>query len=182
MQVGHVGENDLDRNIAAMGQGDEIGLGRLRVKAQKHRDAGKPGQGGMGRKPRLMGQHDLRHAGLAGDRRSLCVGVRSGVCPQAKGDRLPDFLACFDREGARQRQRAAIGLERGIRPVALIFHLEDLAREVERDGDRADLVGKLPDVAGGLAGGDLGGKGGFRLAAVGVADDHTALRRHRLMG
>src|SRR5579885_2849619 len=44
---------------------------------------------------------------------------------------LPDTGAWTGRMRETPRERRAIGLERGIRPVALILHLEEIALEIE---------------------------------------------------
>ena len=61
--------------------------------------------------------------GLAG-----CSLARFGRrATERDADRLPDSFARLERIGPGQRQRPNIGLERGISPVAVIFHFEGVA-------------------------------------------------------
>ena len=104
-------------------------------------------------------------------------GGRRGWNVPAQPDRDPlaDARARFDRDREGQAQRRAVGLERGVGPVALVLHLEGVAFHQDfglHAGHHA--VGERPDVEEGLMGGDA-----LRKSAVG----HAAIDvRHRAWG
>ena len=98
-----------------------------------------------------------------------CAELRS-TAPEGDRDGLLDRLADCDGIGIGQRQGPAIGLVRGVRPVALVLHLEDVADHADVDGAVAHSVAQTGNVARGLAGPDGAGETCRLEGAVGV--DH----------
>ena len=76
---------------------------------------------------------EFEHGAAHRESHEIGVRARAGCRDLAHIDlhALPHTLAGGDRVRERDRERAAVRLVRGVRPVALVFHLEHVA--VERD-------------------------------------------------
>jgi hypothetical protein len=101
---------------------------------------------------------------------------------QVQPDALAHRVLRIYRVGIRQAEGAAIGLEGGVRPVALVLHLEDLAREPDVHGAAAGkFVPDLLDVEERLARRNAFGEPAVARRAV-AADDLGGRAGHALDG
>ena len=135
--------------------------GRRRGVGRRRRRHGDRGKGGSLLEPEA--RHGMsRHRGRSPRHRDV--------------DRLHDALTRGEGVGEGQRERAAVGLVRGIRPVALILHLEHVAGEPHIDLESVVRPRQAGDVEGGLMWADAHGEPRVRDRSVRVADVHRRAR------
>lgn len=110
------------------------------------------------------------------DRFGGCCGSRHfPVAGHTQTDRLVQSLAGRQHIGPWQRKRPDIGLVGGVRPVALVLHLERIAFHPAFGGNAGpDLMGDRPQILERLPRVDQVGKLCFHHAAVGVLDRDRA--------
>ena len=94
------------------------------------------------------------------------------LAAEGEGDGLLDAVAGLHGRGLGSRLRRAIGLERGVAPVALIFHLEGVAGHFKPRGDAGvdHIVGDGTDVEERLMRRDVRRESPLLRRAVGVFD------------
>ena len=161
--------DDFERNRRFERQPPRVrGAGVEPKKQAVDPDTGESG-GGLTRERRVVRQRNARHdrRGWGGGRRGPLAHFR-----RAEGQvyRLPHAVACIDPVGPGPGEWPAVGLERGVGPVALVLHLEDVALECDRDFDVVDAVPQPGDVEDRLVWTDPGGKAGGLFTTVGMAD------------
>jgi hypothetical protein len=178
------GQNELQRQLAAQAlrhslkalQGRAIGEAGIEVAAEKSGlqgvEAVQARDGRVHVLP-LQSHADLRHRAVDpadphGDLFRAAGGARGGGRAfELQLDGLLEGLAGLQDIGVGQPERAHVGLVGGIRPVALILHLEGITQHSAGHREaRHDFVLQRADVHDGLFRIDHLGKAGLDLAAA----------------
>ena len=160
LQRGKTGQvaRDIARRIQMAQQALRPDRGQILRRAGQMRRI-RPGQG-----QRRLRKARLCHPGLrAGDRGRGRAG----------SSRIVHGLGVSDRSdwyGQGLRQRAVVGLEGGITPLALILHLEDVAVKAAMDAPAPRLMGQAGDVHEGLPRRDQRRESARPCAAVRMVD------------